>query len=573
MFSILNKLNRFLSKSIKTKFGILSILLFFGMILEFAGIGLLIPVLEVISNQDFRQSIFFTEYIPIDIKLKSDQEILFICLLVIVLIYFFKTIFMGILSYKQNKFIFGINSSLASKLYNLYLSQEYHFHIKRSSATLSKNIITELTYFSFYLNAILVILTEVLFISTIILCVIWINPLSTIIVGLFFTLLTIIYFSITKSFVNHWSRERKKVEEIFTITLHEGIRGIREVKMYGIIEPFVKKFTKEKSEINSITSKFTTLNSFPRYFFEFLTVSTLVFYLSAMSISGQEIQSLIPTIGIYIAATFRILPSINKILVSKQGSKFYKSSVEYVINEFEEAAKGIEKIEDNPRVNFNNSIQIKNLGFSFKGTKKNILMNFDLEIQKGSTVGIKGLSGSGKSTFIDLFVALHKPTQGQILVDGTSIFENINGWRNNIGYVSQFVFLSDTTIAENIAFGKIKEKIDYKQLWEVINMAQLSSFIEGLPDGLDSKVGESGIMLSGGQRQRIGIARALYNNPEILVFDEATSSLDKDTEKEVMKSIYKLVGQKTILIVAHRLSTLDKCDTIYNLESGKLVKG
>ena len=569
MFRILNKLNRFLSKSIKKKFGILSFLLLFGMVLEFVGIGLLVPVLEVISNQDFRSNSIFTDYIPTIIKSKSDQEILLIFLSFVVFIYFFKTVFMGILSYKQNKFIYGINASLANKLYQLYLGQEYHFHIKKSSATLSKNLITELSYFSFYLNAILVILTETLFISTIILCVIWINPISTITVGLFFTLLSVVYFSISKKFVKRWSRSRKKLEGLFTITLHEGIRGIRDVKMYGIIDPFVKKFEKEKSEINSITSKFTTLNAFPRYFFELLTVLTLVFYLTVMSISGQDIQSLIPTIGIFIAATFRILPSINKVLVSMQGSKFYRSSVEYVINEFEEAARGIEKLEDNPRINFNNSIQVKNLRFSYKGAKKDVLRDVDLEIRKGSTIGIKGSSGSGKSTFIDLFVALHKPLHGQILVDGESIFENINGWRDNIGYVSQFIFLSDTTISENIAFGKKKENIDYDQLEKVIKMAQLSTFIKGLPDGIESKVGESGIMLSGGQKQRIGIARALYNNPEILVFDEATSSLDNDTEKEVMKSIYKLKGQKTILIAAHRLSTLDKCDTVYNLDSGK----
>ena len=569
MFRILNKLNNFLSISIKRKFGILSILLLLGMVLEFVGIGLLVPILEIISNQDFRSNTIFTDYIPAFIKSKTDQEILFLFLFFIVFIYFFKTVFMGILSFKQNKFIYGINSTLTNKLYQLYLSQEYRFHIKKSSALLSKNLITELRYFSFYLNAILVILTETLFISTVILCVIWINPISTLTVGMFFTILSVIYFSISKKFVKRWSKDRKKLEDLFTITLHEGIRGIRDVKMYGIIDPYVKKFQKEKSEINYITSKFTTLNAFPRYFFELLTVLTLVFYLAVVTLYGLNMQSLISTIGIFIAATFRILPSVNKILVSIQGSKFYNSSVNYIIGEFEEASKGIEDQENHSRTEFYNSIQIKSLRFSYNLGKKNILDNLNLEISKGSIIGIKGSSGSGKTTFIDLFVALQKPTQGQILVDGVSIFKNINGWRNNIGYVSQFVFLSDTTIAENIAFGKSKEAIDYRRLDKVIKMAQLSTFIKELPNGIESKVGESGINVSGGQKQRIGIARALYNNPEILVLDEATSSLDDNTEKNVMKSIYKLKGEKTILIVAHRLSTLDKCDIIYNLDSGK----
>lgn len=570
MFKILNKLNKFLSKSIKRKFGILSILLLFGMILEFVGIGLLVPVLEIISNQDFRTNTIFTDYFPLFIKSKTDQEILFFFLFIVLIIYLFKTIFMGILSYKQNKFIYGINSSLANKLYQLYLRQEYHFHVKRSSATLMKNLKDEINYFTFYLNAILVILSESLLISTIILCVIWINPISTIAVGLFFTLVSYIYFSISKKFVNRWSKNRKLIEGVFAITSLEGMKGIRDIKMYGIINPFVKKFQKEKSELNSITSKFNTLNAFPRYFFELLTVITLVVYLTAVSLYGLNIQSLIPIIGIYIAATFRILPSVNKILVSNQSSKFYKTSVNFIINEFEEASKGIENQESGSRIEFNNSIHIKNLRFSYNEVEKVILDNLNLKISKGSTIGIKGSSGSGKSTLIDLFVALQKPSEGEITVDGENIYNHIKSWRNIIGYVSQFVFLADTTIAENIAFGKSKEEIDHKQLKEVIEKAQLSSFIEELPNGIESKVGESGIMLSGGQKQRIGIARALYNNPEILIFDEATSSLDYETEKNVMDSIYKLKGKKTIIIVAHRLSSLNKCDTIYKLGSGKL---
>ena len=195
----------------------------------------------------------------------------------------------------------------------------------------------------------------------------------------------------------------------------------------------------------------------------------------------------------------------------------------------------------------------------------------NLEIIKGSTIGFKGASGSGKSTLIDLFVTLLKPSKGEILVDGVNIFKNINSWRNIIGYVSQFVFLSDTSISENIAFGKTKKDIDYKQLDKVIKIAQLSNFIKKLPNGIETKVGENGVQLSGGQKQRIGIARALYDEPDILVFDEATSSLDTSTEIEVMKAIYSLKGKKTIIIVAHRLSTLDQCDYIYKVESGELI--
>ena len=571
MLSSLKKIYYFISKRQKRNLALLSFLLFFGMLLEFLGISILLPILEIVSNKDFRLNIFFIKYFPSSLKSNTDQEILFLFLSALTILYVLKTAFLAMLSFLQNRFVLGMNASIATKLYNLYLKQEYRYHLDKSSSTLSKNLITELNHFTFYINSLIVILTETLFISSIILCVIWIKPLSTFLVGLFFVVLAIIYFKISKRLVTQWGIDRKNLEDSFTITLHEGLRGIKDVKMYGITGPFIDKFKKEKSKKNFITAKYNTLNAFPRYFFELLSVLTLVFYLVIISISGQNLESIIPIIGVYVAAIFRVLPSVNKIVVSSQSLKFYEPAINLILNEFKEVKNGIERLEDNSKIKFHDSILIKNLSFSYKGNKKNILSDFNLEIRKGTTIGIKGTSGSGKSTFIDIFVSLHKPSQGQILVDGKSIFETINGWRGNIGYVSQFIFLSDTTIKENIAFGQTEKNIDHEQLRKVIKMAQLSTFIEELPNGIDTTVGEGGIQLSGGQKQRIGIARALFNNPEILVFDEATSALDKETEKEVMDAIYSLKGEKTIIVVAHRLSTLKKCDYIYKIDSGKLV--
>tara|TARA_B100001175_G_scaffold317817_1_gene336697 strand:- start:2078 stop:3727 length:1650 start_codon:yes stop_codon:yes gene_type:complete len=549
----------------------MSVFLFFASILEFIGIGLLFPILEVISNKDFRSNKFFNDYLPSSIKLKTDQEILFLFLLSIVLIYIFKTIYSIILIYRQSKLIYGLNSYLSNKLYKLYLSQEYKSHLEKNSSILSKNLIIEINYFHIYINALLVILTESLLISSILLFLIWFKPISTVIIGLVFGLSAVIYFRASKFYISLWSEQRKILEEKLSITLHEGLRGIKDVKMYGVVKPFIYKFENLIFSINSALTKVNTLNSFPRYFFELFTIITLVLYILLISILDQDIKSIIPTIGIFVAATFRILPSLTKILSSFQMLKFYRPSTDIVINEFENATNNLEILNQGAKIKFNNSILIKNLFFRYGANFKPVIKNLNLEIIKGSTIGFKGASGSGKSTLIDLFVTLIKPSKGEILVDGVNIFKNINSWRNIIGYVSQFVFLSDTSISENIAFGKAKKDIDYKQLDKVIKIAQLSNFIKELPNGIETKVGENGVQLSGGQKQRIGIARALYDEPDILVFDEATSSLDISTEIEVMKAIYSLKGKKTIIIVAHRLSTLDQCDYIYKVESGELI--
>ncbi len=571
MIKNLKRIYFFLSKNFKRKLASMSVFLFFASILEFIGIGLLLPILEVISNKDFRSNNFFNDYLPSNIKLKTDQEILFFFLLSVVLIYIFKTIYSIILIYRQSKLIYGLNSYLSNKLYKLYLSQEYKSHLEKNSSILSKNLIKEINYFHIYINALLVILTESLLISTILLFLIWFKPISTLIIGLIFGLSAAIYFRVSKSYISLWSEQRKILEEKLSIILHEGLRGIKDVKMYGVVKPFIYKFENLIFGINSALTKVNTLNSFPRYFFELFTIITLVLYILLIHILDQEIKSIIPTIGIFVAATFRILPSLTKILSSFQMLKFYRPSTDIVINEFENATNNLEILNQGVKIKFNNSILIKNLFFRYGTNFKPVIKNLNLEIIKGSTIGFKGASGSGKSTLIDLFVTLLKPSKGEILVDGVNIFKNINSWRNIIGYVSQFVFLSDTSISENIAFGKTKKDIDYKQLDKVIKIAQLSNFIKKLPNGIETKVGENGVQLSGGQKQRIGIARALYDEPDILVFDEATSSLDTSTEIEVMKAIYSLKGKKTIIIVAHRLSTLDQCDYIYKVESGELI--
>ena len=294
-------------------------------------------------------------------------------------------------------------------------------------------------------------------------------------------------------------------------------------------------------------------------------------FIILLLIQEKDVSSLFTILGVFVAATFRMIPSFNRIISASQTMKFYNSSLDIVFNEIKLISKLPNFKISNEKSNFTNTIEFKDVNFKFK-KGLDILRGINLKIEKGETIGIIGESGSGKSTLVDLLIGLHSPISGDIFIDGVSGCQNEQSWRNIIGYVSQTIYLTDDTIKNNIAFGLSENQINEERIKEILKIVNLEYFVNNLELGLDTKVGERGVQLSGGQRQRIGIARALYHNPQILVLDEATASLDVDTESKIMKSIYKLKGQKTIIIIAHRLSTLENCDSVYEISKGLIIK-
>ncbi|MGY8923631.1 MAG: ATP-binding cassette domain-containing protein, partial [Flavobacteriales bacterium] len=371
-----------------------------------------------------------------------------------------------------------------------------------------------------------------------------------------------------------WGKVREQIDSKSSKIVIEGLSGIKEVILLGKQSFFENQLENMNSSKASMNSKALTLRQIPRYFLELLSVFSLIIFVFILLIQSKNVDNVIVTLGIFVAATFRILPSINRILSSLQNIKYYQSSIDVLYKEFEFINKKKDFFKrDIIRLAPNKSIDINQLCFIYPQTKKIILDNVTLKLQTGTTTGIIGVSGSGKSTLINIIVGLLKPSSGEILIDDNSnIQNNLDSWQNGIGYVSQDVFLSDQSILMNIAFGIKQESIDYKLIDKVLEQAQLSELILTLPEGYQTKVGERGVQLSGGQRQRIGIARALYRRPSILVLDEATSSLDVKTEEEIMMSVDNLKGQMTIIIVTHRLITLKNCDEIFSIKEGKLNK-
>jgi ABC-type multidrug transport system fused ATPase/permease subunit len=322
-----------------------------------------------------------------------------------------------------------------------------------------------------------------------------------------------------------------------------------------------------------INTKNGTFNQLPRLFLEFFAIVGIVIFIFFLLFKDENNDYIVSTIGVFVAATFRLIPSVNRVLNAFQNIKFYTPSIDLIYNEISLINKSTKTLISDDKFEFKSKIELKNIYFKYlKNQPEWNLEKINLTIKKGQFIGIQGISGSGKSTLIDLLVGLNKPDKGQFYIDGNSRLLSNSNWRKQIGYVSQNIILVDDTIIQNIALGKNISQIDKEGINLVIEKSGLKGFIASLKDGLDTVVGERGVQLSGGQRQRIGIARSLYQNPKILLLDEATSALDKKTEIKIMSSIEKLKEDITIIIVAHRLSTLKQCDSIYEINNQKLKK-
>ena len=368
-----------------------------------------------------------------------------------------------------------------------------------------------------------------------------------------------------------WGKLRQELDTQVSKIALEGLSGIKDLLILGRTSFFIDEYFKKNYLKARIVSNQGTVSQIPRFFLELISIAGLVSFIILLLFQGKDTSSLITILGVFVAATFRMIPSLNRIIAAVQSLKYYSPALDVICEELKLADDKIELLNDVELYSFKNKIEFKNVHFYFNERNK-ILNGINFVIEKGKTIGIIGESGSGKSTFVDLLIGLHKPKKGEIIIDGNSGLQMKQTWRNNIGYVSQSIYLTDDTIENNIALGVLESDINKDKIIEILNQVRLEDLIRELELGIHTKVGERGVQLSGGQRQRIGIARALYHNPEILILDEATSALDSETETEVMKSLNYFRGKKTIIMIAHRLSTLSECDEIWKIENGVISK-
>ena len=561
----LRKFLYLLSAEQKKSVFILFILLIFGIILEMIGIAILLPLLSIFSGV---KNFDFIKYFFNEKNITSEKLILYL-VTIIVLFYFFKFLFLVFLSWRQSYFITNLSYELTTDLFRGYLNQPYLFHIQNNTSILLRNLQAELGQFTTYVQAAVLLLLELMTIIGIGSVLVYNQPMAAFVAAFF--LLIIVYFfnKYTKNKIVLWGKVRQEQGEKINKHFFEGLGGIKEVKFFRKENHFYNQAQQILKTNSEISTKYLTIGQIPRYFLEFMALLGIFIIIVVMQIKGMTSKTIFPILGLYLAASFRIIPSINRVLNSLQTMKYLNPVIDVLYNEFKLINSTIVLRETSDNITFRNQIELNNIS---PNTESKVIDNLSFQIQKGSTIGIIGKSGSGKSTLIDILLGLHNQTSGEILVDGVNIASNIRSWQQNIGYVPQNVYLIDDTIMANVAFGISPELINEDSVDKAIRSAQLSELIKTIPGGKNSIVGERGIKLSGGQKQRIGIARALYSNPDILVLDEATSALDNENEANFMETILHYKNSKTIIIVAHRLSTLKSCDIIYEIANGEIIK-
>ena len=543
------------------------------MILETAGIGLIIPFVQTLISEELNQKLIYALNV-LGIYPSSKFNLIIILVSILAIVYTFKASFLTYVSYVQTKLLSDTRKSLSSKLYDLYLNKPFAFHLNNNSAKLIRNI-NEIDFVIEVLRVSILLITEIVVFIGISTFVILYEPIGSLIVILFLGSFGYLFFKKVQIKAKEWGAIRQTHEGLRIKYLQEGFGAIKEIKILQRANEFVKIFNENNKTMEFSWRKQTFVDSLPRLWLEWLTICGFILLIFVMIFQGKELIHIVPLLGLFAAAAFRIMPSLTRIMNSLQYIFYTKVAVDSIYKEFSSERFKNDTNKNSSKTFFlENEIILKKISFRYSETNSFILKDLNLNIKYGTTIGLIGESGIGKTTLINLILGLIHPTNGSISVDGTNISENIKSWQNQIGYVPQNIYLTDDSIRKNIAFALPEEKINNNSVNKAVLNAKLDSLVGNLPNGLETRVGEFGDRISGGQRQRIAIARALYSDPKVLILDECTNSLDSQTEKQIINEVNSLKGKKTIIMIAHRLSTLENCDCIYKIDQSglKIVK-
>jgi HlyD family secretion protein len=545
-------------------------------IVEIFGVASIIPFMTIVGDMSQLQQDTLIASVYQSSGITSESQFVFLLGICVLIALFISTIISMITIWRLSMFANKIGTEIADRLYSYYLKQDWLFHASGSSAQLTKQIATETLRVT---GAVLVPLVHVnakIVLAVLLSISIFIYDPTVAIIGLsLFTLTYFIIFRVVRMRLAKYGETISDVNEKRFRLMNEGFGGIKDVLLLGRDNDFINRFKITGNIFAHSQGSITALVQTPRYFMELIAFGSMIALILYLIVSHNgNLGMILPILSVYAIGSIKLLPAFQQIYTSVSLIKANISafeSIQYDLNNSFKTDSSIQKI-DQSYLNPNNSISIENVTFTYPNKEEPALNDMNMLIPVNSVIGIVGPSGAGKSTLIDLLLSLIKPQKGQLKIDDIVINDqNSRSWQNTIGFVAQNIFLSEGTIAENIAFGIPKDEIDFEQIKKVLTLVHLNDLIKSLEKGFHTKVGERGIQLSGGQRQRIGIARALYHKAEVLVFDEATSSLDGITEKMIMEAIHDLSGKKSIILIAHRLKTVKKCDKIFFIDKGRVA--
>ncbi len=572
-FAIIKQFLGILSRKFKIRFVFNFLAILIASLLETFSVSLLLPFVQAILNPDKLMQNKYVKVIVNLLNIKSTNSFILAISLFVIAFFILKNIYQILCRYWQNKFRADLQVNTSERILTSYMNRPYSFFVDHNSSELLRNVINDSGSLTYSVESLFTIFTTILIITFMSIFLIITDP--TIALGLCGSAVIVLIgpvFFIGKPLRRMGEKYRILEVECFK-WCNQAFQGIKEILVTKKESYFTNQYATTYRKKNKIDVKRTVIEYIPSRLIEGVCISALILIVCMSIINGNAVSDImISKLAVFAMAAFRLMPTVSS-LSNNINSLIHQSvALEAVYHNIEDS-KGYVYRKGNDKIDFNKEISINDLTFAYPQNKsKLILNNASATIKIGDAIGIKGSSGAGKTTCVDLILGLLEPDSGDIKIDDTKLsYNNISSWLDKISYVPQTAYLIDDTIRANIAFGIPENEIDEERVKNAMKEAMLYDYVESLPDKDRTVVGERGVQMSGGQRQRLSIARALYTNPSVIIFDEATSALDETTEKEIMESIDNLIGQKTLIIIAHRLSTLKKCNKIFEVGDGKIT--
>ena len=558
---------------------LLSVMMIIGALIQTAGVGMLVSVVNIVidpvKSAESRPALIFYDIIG---KTPETGYRIFqyAVMSLMILVFIVKNFFLYLQQKAMYAFVYKNQFSTSERMMRNFVRKDYEFYLNADTAVVQRSITSDVNNMYALILSILQLISDGFVSFCVCAFCLMQSGLMTVVLAAVLILLLFVIKKKLKPIMHKAGVDNQDYYSGLFKWISQSVQGIKEVKIFGRERYFVDSYNKCGEGYVNAVQKYSLYSNIPKLLIEAVCVGVMMIYMMIMISMGKSSESLISDFATLAAAALVLLPAVNRINNQINSMAYFEPFLMNVSDnlqeEIDEENTDMTFATDEPKLEIKESISFDGITYSYPGSEVKILNKADITIPIGSSIGIVGTTGSGKSTFVDVLLGLLNPSEGTIRVDGKDIKDNYRGFLKNVGYIPQMIFMLDDTIRNNVAFGIPAEQQSEERIWEALKEAALDDFVRSLPDGLDTGIGERGIRISGGQRQRIGIARALYSDPEVLILDEATSALDNETENLIMESVNRFMGRKTLVIIAHRLQTIEKCDSVYRVEGGRITK-
>lgn len=572
---VLKKYRMIMSRGQKLRIGIIILMMLIGGVLETLSVSLILPLVTAIMKPNFIETNKYAKIVCELFDLHSANTFMIIVIFALIAMYIGKNLFLYLEYYTQTRFVCNNRYALQQKLMQSYITRPYEFFLNESSAEVMRVITSDVSASFTLLSTLMSLFTELVICFALGITIVAVDPMMAGFVAVILLILMILLGVVMKPILRNAGKRLQTSNAATSKWLMQSMHGIKEVKVAAKESFFVEQYAKAGRVSIECEKKYTVMGNIPKLMIEAVTVSGMLGVIAVMMFRGKNVLDLMPQISAFAMAAVRLLPSANRVSSAFNNISYQEPMLDKMIENMRDISEWEGKGDDvihKMDITLEKQVELHDITYHYPNSEEPVLRNANMVIPVGKSVGIVGVSGAGKTTVVDILLGLLKPEKGQVLADGKNIEEDYRGWLSHLSYIPQNIYMLDDTIRANVAFGFDPKKVSDEQIWKALREAQLEDFVETLPAGLDTSIGERGVRLSGGQRQRIGIARALFADPELIILDEATSALDNDTETAIMDAINAFHGKKTLVIIAHRLTTIEECDMVFRVEDERIKK-